>query len=106
MLQPTSALQLPNRNGDRRQSARLTPSAQRSSTASSGRLQRFQRASGPTPIRKSAGAISGANTASKYGGPTEILPAPIASMASGYIVPRNTVPVAAARSTLLASRKL
>src|SRR2546427_8549776 len=32
------------------------------STASSGRLVRFQRASGPTPIRNSAGAISGTNT--------------------------------------------
>ena len=80
---PTSALQSPNSSGDRKPSTRLTASAQRSSTASSGTLERFQRASGPTPIRNRAGAMSGANTASKYGGPTEILPAPKASIASG-----------------------
>jgi hypothetical protein len=34
-------------------------------------------------MRKSAGAISGTNTVSKYGGPTEILPPPNASSASG-----------------------
>src|SRR3981189_2635598 len=85
--QPTSALQRPKANGGAGPGARLTPSAQRSSTASSGRLVRFQRASGPTPIRNSAGAISGTNTASKYGGPTEILPTPSASSSSGESVP-------------------
>src|SRR2546427_7817765 len=73
------------------------------STASSGRLVRFQRASGPTPIRNSAGAISGTNTASKYGGPTEILPAPSASSTSGESVPSITETAATASSTLLAS---
>ncbi len=45
--------------------AALPPSAQRSRAASSGSSAFFQRASGPTPIRNSAGAISGRNTASK-----------------------------------------
>src|SRR5205807_10000072 len=90
-------------NGSARPSARLTPSAQRSSTASSGRLVRFQRASGPTPIRKRAGAISGTNTASKYGGPTEILPTPSASSTSGQSVPSITEKAAAAGSALVAS---
>src|SRR5205823_12516378 len=85
---PTSALQRPKANGSSRPSARLTPSAQRSSTASSGRLARFQRASGPTPIRNSAGAISGTNTASKYGGPGEVLPTPSAAGAGGQRVQR------------------
>src|SRR5262249_40375357 len=78
---------------------------QRSSTASSGRLARFQRASGPTPMRNSAGVISGTNTASKYGGPTEILPAPSASSASGDSVPRDTVPAPAASSPLLGKKR-
>ena len=43
----------------------------------------FQRASGPTPMRKTSGSIRGPKTASKYGGPTEILPAFKASRKSG-----------------------
>ena len=54
-------------------------------------------------MRNSAGAISGANTVSKYGGPTEILPPLRASSASGYSVPSITAPAAAASSTLFAS---
>ena len=50
--------------------------------------------------------MSGTNTASKYGGPTEILPAPSASITSGYRVPRNTVPAAAASRTLFARSRL
>jgi len=45
--------------------AKLTARAQRRRTASSGTLACFQRAMGPTPIRNSAGAISGTNTVSK-----------------------------------------
>jgi len=82
-LKPTSACHSPMARGSSSPTARLAASAQRSSTASSGRLARFQRASGPTPMRKSAGAISGANVASKNGGPTEILPPPTASSTSG-----------------------
>src|SRR2546425_8015446 len=52
-LFPYTTLFRSKANGSARPSARLTPSAQRSSTASSGRLVRFQRASGPTPIRRS-----------------------------------------------------
>ena len=40
-------------------------------------------ANGATPIRNSAGIINGANTESKYGGPTDTLPWPSASSASG-----------------------
>ena len=54
-------------------------------------------------MRNSAGAISGTNTISKYGGPTEYLPRFSASIAKGKIVPRKTVPAAAAKKTLFAS---
>ena len=45
--------------------ATLTPNAMRSRRPSSGTLACFQRATGPTPIRKMAGVISGTKTASK-----------------------------------------
>ena len=63
----------------------------------------FQRASGDTIISRTTGAISGTNTASKYGAPTEILPSPRASSASGYSVPSITAPVAVTSSTLFTS---
>ena len=80
-----------------------TPSAQRRRRARSGSSALFQRAIGPMPIRKIAGAIKGMKTVSKYGGPTEILPRPKASSASGYSVPSNTAAAATTSSTLLAS---
>src|SRR5471030_3273807 len=83
--------------------AKLTARAQRNRTASSGRLACFQRASGAIPIRNNAGAISGTNTASKYGGPTEILPKPNASSTSGYSVPSSTAAAATSNSALLLS---
>ncbi|MNS98906.1 hypothetical protein D3C72_1332870 [compost metagenome] len=43
----------------------LTAKATRSRRPSSGTSACFQRATGPTPIRKMAGVISGTNTASK-----------------------------------------
>ncbi|MNL30948.1 hypothetical protein D3C87_1527140 [compost metagenome] len=43
----------------------LTTKAARSLRARSGTSACFQRATGPTPIRKIAGVISGTNTASK-----------------------------------------
>ena len=99
-----------SRRRAKRQEEAERPGSRRAPSAAAPRapaaLARFQRASGPTPIRNSAGAISGTNTVSKYGGPTEILPAPSASSASGYSVPRNTVPAAAASSTLFASSRL
>ena len=55
------------------------------------------------PIRNTSGAISGTNTVSKYGGPTEILPRLSASRISGYSVPSSTAPHATTSSTLLAS---
>ena len=55
------------------------------------------------PIRKTSGVITGTNTASKYGGPTEILPSDSASRNSGYSVPSSTEPVATISSTLFAS---
>ena len=61
--------------------------------ARSGSSACFQRASGPTPIRNTSGAISGTNTVSKYGGPTEILPMPSASSNSGYSVPSSTAAI-------------
>ena len=56
---------------------------QASSRASAFGSASFQRASGPTPIRNTHGSMSGPKTASKYGGPTEILPALSASRKSG-----------------------
>src|SRR2546423_9093242 len=102
---PTMALHLPIASGSRMPRARLTARAQRSRTASWGSEACFQRASGPTPMRKSAGAMSGTNTASKYGGPTQILPAPTASSTSGEIVPRETLPAAAASKRLFDHKK-
>ena len=43
----------------------------------------FQRRKGPNIISTTTGVISGTNTASKYGGPTEILPRLSASRNSG-----------------------
>ena len=64
---------------------------------------RFQRDTGPSPIKGTSSAISGTKTALKYGGPTEYLPAPSASMISGNRVPNNTVIVATRNTTLLHS---
>src|SRR6267142_2824013 len=65
-------------------------SAQRSRVHKSVSGAFFQRAIGPMPIRNTSIDISGTNTVSKYGGPTEIFPSPSASRNSGYSVPRNT----------------
>jgi hypothetical protein len=83
--------------------ATLMPSAHFRRTKMSGRLSPFQRTSGPTPIRNKAGAISGTNTALKYGGPTDSLPMPSASMNSGYSVPSSTAATEAISTTLMAS---
>ncbi len=79
----TSTPQRPMAKGRASAASTAAASAQRRRETRSGRLACFQRASGPTPMRNSAGAISGTNTVSKYGGPTEILPRPEASSASG-----------------------
>ena len=50
-------------------------------------------------------AISGTKTALKYGGPTEYLPCPRASMISGNRVPNSTVRVAARNTMLLTSSR-
>ena len=88
----TTAPCRPGAEGQRaaRPTTSATPSAQRSRVHRSGSRVDFQRASGPMPIRNTSGAISGTNTASKYGGPTEILPRPSASRNSGYSVPSST----------------
>src|SRR3546814_8246946 len=56
-------------------------------------------------MSSSAGTISGMKTALKYGGPTESLPNPSASMKSGYKVPRITAPAATANNTLFSSNR-
>ena len=63
----------------------------------------FQRTKGPIIIRITTGVISGTKVASKYGGPTEILPMLSASRNSGYSVPSSTAKQATASSTLLPS---
>src|SRR3546814_5395662 len=65
----------------------------------------FQLATGPTAMSTSAVTISGMKTALKYGGPTESLPNPSASMKSGYNVPRITAPAATANNTLFSSNR-
>ena len=76
-------VQRPVTNGTRSALTTLTARAQRRRCQRSGSFASFQRASGPTPIRKTSGAITGTNTASKYGGPTDILPSDSASRKSG-----------------------
>src|SRR6266849_3948218 len=99
----TSALQRPIAKGSASPAARLAAKAQRRRVARSGRLAFFQRASGPIPIKNKAGAMTRTNTISKYGGPTEYLPRFSASIVKGNIVPRKSVPAAAAKKTLFAS---
>src|SRR5258706_70687 len=94
MPKATIGLQCPMANGIVSAATRLAATAQRRRAAISGRFAFFQRASGPIPMRKSAGAISGTNTVSKYGGPTEILPKPAPSTATGDRVPSNSAPAA------------
>ena len=69
--------------GNRSAAAPLAARAQRRRRASSGSGACFQRATGPTPMRKIAGTMIGTNTASKYGGPTEIFWPASTSSASG-----------------------
>ena len=83
----------------------LTPNAQRKRIASSGKLDFFQRANGPSPIRKIAGAIKATNTDSKYGGPTEIFPSSSASITNGYNVPSRTLLAATTNSRLFANKR-
>ena len=96
-------LHLPIVSGNNKALATLTAKAHFTRTSKSGRLASFQRAIGPMPIRKSAGVISGTNTLSKYGGPTEILPRSSASRNNGYSVPSSTEPAATNKNTLLVS---
>ena len=60
----------------------------------------------PTPTAISSGSMGMRNAVSKYGGPTEILPASSASSTSGYTVPRKTSPAAMHSRMLLTRRKL
>jgi hypothetical protein len=55
----------------------------------------------PTLIRSKISRKSGTVTREKYGAPTESLTPVMASATSGKMVPRNTVKVAAARTTLV-----
>src|SRR5574340_536679 len=79
----TIGFQLPMVRGKSAAEATLTAKAHFRRDASAGISACFQRASGPTPVRNRIGVTSGMNTALKYGGPTEILPMPRASMNSG-----------------------
>ena len=60
----------------------------------------------PTPTANSSGNIGIMNTASKYGGPTEILPLSMASRINGYSVPSRISPAAMHRSRLFTTRKV
>ena len=64
----------------------------------------FQRMNGPIPINNNNGSIKGTNTALKYGGPTEILPALSASKNNGYRVPTRIVIIATSNKTLLSNK--
>ena len=76
------------------------PMSQRTRNASAPMLSFFQRNIIPMPTATASGAISGMNTALKYGGPTEILPSPNASMMSGYSVPSNMLAAVTTSKTL------
>ncbi len=91
------------RNGAINALTKLTPAAQRIRIARDGKLICFHREIGPSPIRKIAGVIIGTKTASKYGGPTEILPKSSASITSGYNVPNITLADATRSNKLLAN---
>jgi len=97
-----SGVHLPSTNGNNNAVTTLAPNAQRNCIAKLGKLAFFHCASGPIPIRKIAGVMSGTKTVSKYGGPTEIFPSPSASRNSGYNVPNKTDPIATTNRTLLA----
>ncbi len=58
----------------------------------------------PGTMASSSGTMSGTNTRSKYGGPTDNLPKFSASMMSGYKVPNNTAAMATTNSTLLSNK--
>ena len=58
----------------------------------------------PGTMASSSGTMSGTNTRSKYGGPTESLPKFSASMISGYKVPSKTAAMATTNNTLLSSK--
>ena len=83
----------------------LIPIAHLSLLAKSGTDAFFQLAIGPIPIKKMPGTIIATKTVSKYGGPTEIFPMPIASISNGYKVPNKTEAVAVNSTTLLVSNK-
>src|SRR5664280_2031224 len=61
----------------------------------------FQRNNIPNPTAIASGAIKGINTALKYGGPTEILPNPKASITKGYKVPSKILEAVTTSRTLL-----
>ncbi len=55
----------------------------------------------PKPTATDSGVIKGINTALKYGGPTEILPKPKASITKGYKVPSKILAAVTTSRTLL-----
>src|SRR6185503_9427804 len=98
-----SKAQRPKSSGTNNAAISTMIAVQRSRRSRSAASPLRQATSGPMPASSTAGAISGANTDSKYGGPTEILPRPSASRKSGYSVPSSTAAQATINSTLLAS---
>ena len=60
---------------------------------------------GDIAINQAAGNNKGANTASKYGGPTDIFSPPNASTTSGYKVPSKTADKEAANNKLFSNSK-
>ena len=99
----TSGFHSPIKYGAIKAEITLTAKAQRKRIAKVGKLICFQREIGPTPIRKIAGVITGTNTASKNGGPTDSFPSPSASIIRGYRVPSKTLLAATNNNRLLAS---
>ena len=63
----------------------------------------FQRNNMPKPTAIASGAINGINTALKYGGPTEILPKPNASITRGYRVPSKILEAVTTSRTLFSN---
>src|SRR5690625_459652 len=100
----TSADHLPYKKGTPTPATTATKRGRFNCFNTSRSFALFQFATGPTAIRSNAGTIRGTNTRLKYGGPTEILPIPSASIKSGYSVPSRTAPAATDSKTLLTKR--
>ena len=60
----------------------------------------------PRPMMKTSGIVGTRNAVLKYGGPTEILPRPSASMNNGYSVPNSTSIADTTRSMLFSRRNV